>query len=336
LSTGDATGYSTGAERLSTINLNGGVMHVGVTNNQTLGSATINMTGGSITGIAGSNLDLFANGSAINSLASATTSTISLPSMNLRQNNTVFTVADGAATTDLSISAAIGNGDAGNHNMIKEGDGVMALSGANVYTGTTSVNDGTLLVNGTHTGGGSYTVASGAILGGTGSLNSTVAVNTDGTLSPGASIESLIVGPLTMASGSTFVYQTLDSSATGADLLATGALSLTNVTLDLSGANLAAGTWVANDKLTLVSYTGTALTSGFAGFNDDTSYVFGGNTWLLNYDDTGAGSNFANDATGTLFITLTNATVVPEPGSFAMLLFGAASFWAVGRKRRAK
>lgn len=147
-STGDATGYGTGADRLSVINLVGGTLNVNTTANQTLGSATVNMTGASITGITGSNLDLFANGSAINTLASATPSTISLPSMKLRQDNTVFNVADGAAADDLLISSVIGNGSQGNHAMIKNGAGTLKLSAVNVYTGATTINAGVFAVTG--------------------------------------------------------------------------------------------------------------------------------------------------------------------------------------------
>ena len=44
----------------------------------------------------------------------------------------------------MVISAAIGNGSQGNHNLIKAGAGTMVLSGSNTYTGNTTINDGTL------------------------------------------------------------------------------------------------------------------------------------------------------------------------------------------------
>jgi len=49
--------------------------------------------------------------------------------------------------------------------------------------GTTIVSNGTLLVNGTHTGGGDYAARSGVRLGGTGSIGA--AVNVNGSLTPG-------------------------------------------------------------------------------------------------------------------------------------------------------
>ena len=170
LSTGDATGYAGGASSLSTINLSGGTLNVNTISNQTLGSATINMTAGSITGITGSNLDFFNGGSALNTLASATSSTISLPTLNLRQDNTVFNIADGDAANDLLISATIGNGAQGLHAMTKTGAGTMKLTALNIFTGNTTINAGVLDL----TAGGLY--ASGY------NGSAVVTVNTGGTL----------------------------------------------------------------------------------------------------------------------------------------------------------
>jgi len=47
----------------------------------------------------------------------------------------------------------------------------------NSYSGPTNVNAGTLLVNGTMTGGGAVTVAAGAVLGGAARSNGSVQVN---------------------------------------------------------------------------------------------------------------------------------------------------------------
>src|SRR5207247_1736190 len=65
-----------------------------------------------------------------------------------------FDVADGLALTDLDVPASLSNG--GVH---KTGKGVMMLSGsaANTYTGTTKVDEGTLVL--------AKTVSNGAIRG---------------------------------------------------------------------------------------------------------------------------------------------------------------------------
>jgi autotransporter-associated beta strand protein len=54
-----------------------------------------------------------------------------------------FNVADGAAATDLLVSAAITEASGG-RSITKTGAGTMVLSGANNYTGTTTVSEGTL------------------------------------------------------------------------------------------------------------------------------------------------------------------------------------------------
>jgi autotransporter-associated beta strand protein len=246
-----------------------------------------------------------------------------------------FSLAGGGPRT-LTVNTTNGvtlGGVVEGGSLTKAGPGTLTLASStgNTYTGTTIVTGGKLVVNnttGSGTGIGNVTVNANTILGGTGSMSGAVTVN--GTLSPGESIESLASGALTMNSGSTFVWETLDNSATGADLMVVnGQLTLNNVNLDLSLANLSAGTWNPGDKLTLLSYTGNALTSGFVGFVNLVQYTFGANDWIFQYDDTIAGSNYASEATGTFFVTF---TAVPEPTALLLVssLIGLTGF----RRRR--
>ncbi len=243
-----------------------------------------------------------------------------------------LTSASGSFTLGTQITNSLGNTGGVTNSVVKQGAGTTVLSASNSYTGTTTVSEGTLQINGADTGGGLVSVAAAATLGGTGST--TAAINVSGVLSPGASIQSFASGALTMSAGSSFVYEATNATATGADLMVVnGALSLTSASLDLSAANLGLNTWIAGDKLTLISYTGTAITSGFTGYNDDTTYtggIFGTNQWLFNYNDSTAGANYNSEATGSSFVTL---TVVPEPD--VAMLVGGLGLLALLRRRRA-
>ncbi|MCP5542613.1 MAG: autotransporter-associated beta strand repeat-containing protein [Akkermansiaceae bacterium] len=316
LSSGDVTGYGTGSDRLSTIAIDGGTMHVNTSSNQTLGNASIVLTGGSITGVAGSNLDFFQGSSSLGSLASATTSTISGVQLSIRQTAGLnIDVEDGAAATDLHIDSVIAT-KSGTAPLIKSGDGTLALGGINSYTGETQVNAGTLLVNGSHTGSGTVSVASGATLGGTGSL--VAAVNVTGSLSPGASIESLSMGSLSLLDGSTLVYEASNGDSNLGDLLAIdGDFNLTGlVNLDLSGADLSDSGWALGSKLSIASYTGSWNNGTFSGFSNASTHTFGVNEWEIRYDDTNPGSNFTGEQAGS-YVTL---TLVPEPTSAVFAL----------------
>jgi fibronectin-binding autotransporter adhesin len=88
---------------------------------------------------------------------------------------TTFNVADGAAAADLTVAAPLTNLGGVASNLVKSGAGTMAVTAASRYTGTTTINAGTLAIG---TGGSLY--ATGAFFGGTGATN--VFVNTGGTL----------------------------------------------------------------------------------------------------------------------------------------------------------
>ncbi len=73
---------------------------------------------------------------------------------------------------DGEVSGIISNNQsnpAGVVNVVKEGGGAWILSGANTTTGTLAINAGSLFVNGS-TGSGAVTVASGATIGGSGTV----------------------------------------------------------------------------------------------------------------------------------------------------------------------
>ncbi|MDW8309461.1 MAG: autotransporter-associated beta strand repeat-containing protein [Verrucomicrobiales bacterium] len=138
-------------------------------NSDTVG--TVTMTGGTITTGAGT-LTLGGN---VTGNAAASTATIS-GNLNLGGATRTFTIADGTAATDMSITANISNGG-----LTKAGAGVLALSGNNTFAGGLSVNAGTVVLGSdTAAGTGTLTMSAGITLegaGGTRTITNNLTIN---------------------------------------------------------------------------------------------------------------------------------------------------------------
>jgi len=107
-------------------------------------------------------------------------------------------------TASLTLSAASGSNTFngvinGNGTLTKNGNASQTLTGNNSF-GAINVNAGSLILNGANTTGA--VTVNGGTLGGTGSVSGGVVVNSGAHLAPGASIESLGVGSLTLNAGS--------------------------------------------------------------------------------------------------------------------------------------
>ena len=91
--------------------------------------------------------------------------------------------------------------------LINNGSGTLTVLTMNDYAGATTLNAGTLLVNGT-LGNTVVTVNGGATLGGNGTILGPVTVASGGIFSPGASIGTLAISnTLVLAAGSTSVFE---------------------------------------------------------------------------------------------------------------------------------
>ncbi len=152
-----------------------------------------------------------------------------------------FTVADGAAPVDLTVSATIGsNGGVGSNagGIVKAGPGTLELTAANNYAGNTQVIAGRLVVNnasnGSATGPGSVTVSGTGTLGGTGTIANTatdspVTIADGGTISPGNSVGTLRTGAQSWNDGGTYAWEIIDDTTgagVGWDLLDLGDAAL--------------------------------------------------------------------------------------------------------------
>lgn len=143
----------------------------------------------------------------------------------------------------------------GSGGLTLNGTGTLTLGTANDFVGPVNVNVGTLLVNGA-LGNAPVTVASGAILGGTGTILGPVTVQSGGTFSPGASIGTLAVSNnLVLADGSTTVFEA--NMTTLAQDKVIGLNSVTyggTLSLALSGRSV-----VVSDAIKLFSATTVAV-----------------------------------------------------------------------------
>jgi len=152
-----------------------------------------------------------------------------------------LTVGNGISDVDFSLDVPLTNGG-----LTKSGAGTLRITGANTYSGGTTVSAGRLLVNnptGSGTGSGIVTVNAG-VLGGTGTIAGGVTVNSAGTISPGTSIGTLTLNSAPIFNGTNFVEINRNGGSPLADKIV-----LTSGTLNYSGT-------------LVVSNTGAALTGG--------------------------------------------------------------------------
>ena len=194
----------------------------------------------------------------------------------------------------------------------KLGDGTLIFSGNKEFVGAMEVNDGTLLINGTTTNEGSYTVASGATLGGDGTIGlaggENVTVQDGGTISPGASPGTMkIEGDLVINENGEIDWEKTSEGKDRIDV--TGDTQLpTDAVINFSG-----DTSLLNDTETII-----------------TSDTLSGETDLSGYTLDGfPNSYFATTSGNDLIVT------IPEPSSFALLGLGGLALLPRRRKRRA-
>ena len=148
------------------------------------------------------------------------------------------------------------DGGATGGSLVKTGTGTFTLSGVNTYTGPTTVNQGTLVVNGSIVS--DVTVNNGGMLGGTGRLGA-LTVASGGIYAPGNSIGTQTVeGNFTLASGATFEVET-NAAGKSDKVIVNGTVNLTGATLRVLAAG---GNYAINTSYTIIDNDGTDAVKG--------------------------------------------------------------------------
>ena len=208
----------------------GGTFNDGVST--TAGSFIMN--GGTVNIDSGQTITL-SNGITSNTNGAHQTSQILGGSLALVSGTTTFSVAqDSSLASDLTISSVISGGA-----ITKTGNGTLTLSGANMYTGTTTLSAGTIEAN-SNTALGTGTVAIGG-----GTLGSTTAstIANAVTLQGNATLSGITSGGTLTQSGGSYTLNLNGATQTGAV-----ALSNNNTARTLT-VNVASGTSAINGAI---------------------------------------------------------------------------------------
>lgn len=247
----NTNGFSDTIGSLSVVD---GALTQGVTGTLVVNN-TMQMTGGSVTGSGTATLSLGGDVTATSGGSGAVVSS----RISLNNATRTFTVNSGSSQPELTLTGLIQNGSTAS-GLIKAGAGNLLMSQAtsNTYTGTTTVNDGLLTLN-----GGSSTVIPGALVVGDGTgvagsaivrlgqsseiaNTASVTVNSEGALDLNNFTEqfaslSVVDGSVTLGSGT--LTLTADVSMTG------GSISATSGTLQFSGSVIASSSASASASI---------------------------------------------------------------------------------------
>lgn len=280
--------------------------------NSYTGATVINAGTLSISSIAngGSNSNIGVSSNAANNLVmgggtlrytGATAST----DRNFTLNNITTSTLD-VTTNTLTISGAAA---ASSGSLIKVGNGTLVLSGANAYTGTTTINGGTLQLN--RAGGGTLPNANTIIInsGGTLQVSSNQTLNS---LTLGASATLTVDVGVTLTITGTFTYNggTINSSGTAAM-----AYSGTGVII-YNGSRTTGIEWTSTNNPNAVTLNGTsvvtlsanATTPGNLTINNTAELVGTGFTLTVGGDWSAATAGAYNGSTNPASVVVLNGT----------------------------
>jgi autotransporter-associated beta strand protein len=310
-------------------------------NNSTGGTASVDVRNNG-TGAAG-NLDISSHnapGVTIGSLEGSGNVFLGANNLTVGSNNTSKTFSG------VIQDGGIGGGTGGS--LTKTGTGAFTLTGANIYTGGTTVNDGHLFVNntsGSGTGTGNVTVnAIGAAigtLGGNGTISGLVTVNGGATLAPGptgnGSTGILNTGTLTLNSDSNFSLD-LNGPLAGTDY---DQVDVTGEVF-IAGSNLLINTALGlavGDQLFILENDGFDLITGtFAGLANGATFTQDGVTFQIFYNANGGAAPLGPAVGNDIELSVVRAAVIPEPTTWigGALAIPFIVFVYIQRRRRAQ
>ena len=241
----------------------------------------------------------------------------------------VSVLAGGAVMDSNGQSVTFGPAmtDGGGGGLTKIGTGTLGLAGMNSYLGATSVQAGTLRIDGDSSlATGAVSVASGATLAGTGTVGGATTISSGATLSPGASPGTLaFTGGLNFNSGGNYNWQMLSATGTAG--------SVSSWDLVTVGGTLAINATSADPfriNLWTLSSTGPDVSGSAANFSSSQGYTwtiasaaggisgFAANKFVVVASATNGTGGFANSLGGGTFS-------IAQSGNDLNLVFSAGT-----------
>lgn len=300
----NTTTTNTDAINIGTVTVSSGTLAFSsqalVNNAGTAGASSILMNGGTLRWNSGTSQDLTAGTTSRLTLAAGKTAVFDTNGNNVNFSNALA-------------------GGAVNASLVKTGSGSLTLSGANNYTGSTTVSAGTLVINGS-VSTGVVTVQSGATLMGSGTIGGATTIEAGATFSPGNSPGLMTIADALTLEGTTVMELGGLTSGTEYDSVSVTGLLTYGGALNIISYN-------AYNLAQVATYNLFSLAGGSTGTFDSVSV--GGlslveNAGLWSAENGGLTYTFSQ-ASGQL-------TVIPEP---AAALLGGMGMLILLRRRRA-